>query len=203
MNWQHVLTAGITLFAIIDVPGSIPYLMTLRKREGCVDAIKATFVATGLMLLFLFSGSMVLDLFGISIHAFALAGGVIILASAIELIFGVSLFKEDSGVRGASSIVPVAFPMLAGAGTFTTILSMKTSYESGSIVAAILLNSAIIFLALSSLGWLDKKLSPTAFVVIRKVFGIIVLAIGIQMLYTHLIHVTNGTVLMQPTAVNF
>ena len=194
MNWQHVLTVGITLFAIIDVPGSIPYLMTLRKKEGCVDAFKATFVATALMFLFLFTGSSLLDLFGISIHAFALAGGVIILASAVELIFGVSLFKEESSARGASSIVPVAFPMLAGAGTFTTILSMKSYYDSSSIGMAILFNSAIIFLALSSLAWLDKKLPVTAFVVIRKVFGIIVLAIGIQMLYTHLLHVTTGVV---------
>lgn len=194
MNWQHVLTVGITLFAIIDVPGSIPYLMTLRKKEGCVDAFKATFVATALMFLFLFTGSSLLDLFGISIHAFALAGGVIILASAVELVFGVSLFKEESGIRGVSSIVPVAFPMLAGAGTFTTILSMKSYYDSGSIAMAILLNGAIIFLALSSLTWLDKKLSAAAFVVIRKVFGIIVLAIGIQMLYTHLLHVAAGAV---------
>lgn len=194
MNWQHILTAGITLFAIIDVPGSIPYLMVLRKREGCIDALKATLVATALMFLFLFSGSLVLYLFGISIHAFALAGGVVILASAVELVFGVSLFKEESGIRGVSSIVPVAFPMLAGAGTFTTILSMKSYYDNGSIAMAILLNSGIIFLALSSLTWLDKKLSDAAFVVIRKVFGIIVLAIGIQMLYTHLLHIAAGAV---------
>lgn len=192
MNWQHVLTAGITLFAIIDVPGSIPYLMNLRKKDGCIEAGKATLVATLLMFLFLFSGSAVLDMFGISIHAFALAGGVIILASAVELVFGASLFKEDSGVRGVGSIVPVAFPMLAGAGTFTTLLSMRTQYDNGSITIAILFNSAIIFLALSSLGWLDKKISPAMFVIIRKVFGILVLAIGIQMIYTHLLHVTSG-----------
>lgn len=191
MNWQHVLTAGIALFAIIDVPGSIPYLMVLHKKDGHVDAGKATLVATALMFTFLFTGSLLLDAFGISIHAFALAGGILIMASAIELVFGVSLFK-DTGIRGVSSIVPVAFPMLAGAGTFTTILSMKHHYDDSSIAGAILLNGAVIFLALSSLGWLDKKLSPSAFVVIRKVFGILVLAIGIQILYTHLLHITAG-----------
>lgn len=190
MNWQHVFTAGLTLFAIIDVPGSIPYLMVLRKRDGPLNSWKTTLTATSLMLLFLYTGNAALNTFGISMHAFALAGSVIILVSALELIFGVSFYKEDPTAKGAASIVPVAFPMLAGAGTFTTLVSMKSQYEEMSIVAAILMNAGVIYLVLSSLGWLDKKMTPSAFVVLRKVFGIIVLAIGIQMLYTHLLHVT-------------
>lgn len=194
MNLREILSASVTLFAIIDVLGSIPYILVICKREGVLFPGKATLVATALMLFFLVTEEGLLNLFGVSVHAFALAGAVIILASSIELVFGVSLFKEDHSIKGIGSIMPIAFPMLAGAGTFTTIISMKSYYDPINVSLAILINAVIIFIVLSSIGFLDKKLSPASFAIIRKSFGIIVMAISIQMLYTHIIHVINGNV---------
>ena len=189
MDLKQILSASITLFAIIDVLGSIPYILVIRKKEGVISPWKATLVATSLMFFFLLTSEWVLGLFGVSIHAFALAGGVIIMASAIELVFGISIFKEDQSTKGIGSVMPIAFPMLAGAGTITTIISMKSYYDRGNIVLAILMNAVIILLVLRSTGFLERKLSPAGFAIIRKAFGMIVMAISIQMLYTHLIHV--------------
>lgn len=192
MNLKEILSASITLFAIIDVLGSIPYILVVVKKEGMISPGKATLVASSLMFFFLLTGELLLNVFSVSIHAFALAGAVIILASSIELIFGVSLFKEDKTVSGIGSIMPIAFPMLAGAGTFTTIISMKSYFVPVNVAVAIAINTLIIFIVLKSIGFLDKKLSPVSLAIIRKSFGMIVMAISIQMIYTHIIHVANG-----------
>lgn len=192
MDLKEILSADVTLFPIIDVLGSIPYILVIRKKEGVIYPGKATLTATALMFFFLFTGEWLLNLFGVSIHAFALAGAVIILASSIELIFGVSLFKEDHSVKGIGSIMPIAFPLLAGAGTFTTIISLKSYYYPINVSAAIIINSVIIFMVLRSVGFLDRNLSPASFAIIRKSFAIIVMAISIQMLYTHIIHVISS-----------
>lgn len=192
MNWQQILTATITLFVIIDILGSIPYLLVIFKREGQIQASKASIITLILMVLFLFTGQFVLDFLGISIHAFALAGSVIILASSIELVFGVSLFREDKKAKGVSSITPIAFPMLAGAGTLTAIITMKTQFQPVNILIGILINSIIVLLVLRSIKYINRKVSPAGFTIIRKSFGVIVMAISIQMLYTHILHITSA-----------
>lgn len=191
MDFKQILSASVTLFVIIDILGSIPYILVILKREGVVFSGLATVVATTLMFFFLFTGEWLMNLFGISIHAFALAGAVIILASSIELVFGISVFREEQPVKGIGSIMPIAFPMLAGAGTVTTIISMRSYFDPLNISIAIVINAAIIYIVLKSIGFLDRKLSPASLMIIRKSFGIIVMAISIQMLYTHILHVTG------------
>lgn len=188
MNFAEIVKASFILFAMIDVVGTMPYILLVRKKEGGLLPGKATLVAGSIMFFFLLTGEWLLNILGLTIHSFALAGSVIILASGIELVFGKSLYAEENVIKGVSSIVPIAFPMLTGAGTITTIISMKSEISMWSLSLAIILNLIIIYLALRSTGYIEKRLSPVSFILIRKFFGILVLAIGIQMLYTHILH---------------
>ena len=192
MDSVQILRASIVLFAIIDVLGTLPYILVVRKREGELHPLRAAVVTAILMFFFLITGDWLLGLFGLTVHSFALAGSVIILASSVELIFGRSIYKEEQSIAGVSSVVPIAFPMLAGAGTITTIISLRAEYQPVNISVAILLNVLIIYIVLKSTGVIERVLSPMSFMIIRKLFGIIVLAIGIQMFYTHVVHLLQN-----------
>ncbi len=176
-----VLSVTVILFSVIDMLGNIPILINMKKEGMQITPSVVTLVATAIMVAFLFFGSSILALFGVDISSFALAGSLIIFFIGLEMILGIELFKEEPGEENLSgSIVPIAFPLLAGAGTLTTILSLKSDYDTLSILMAIGINAVIIFTLLNSLDWLSGKMSPQVTVTLRKVFGIILLAIAIQ-----------------------
>jgi len=183
MNITAILSVTLILFSVIDIIGSLPVLINM-KREGLkIRAGIATFSAASIMLLFFFFGATVLGLFGISVSSFALAGALIIFFSGLEMILGVRIFRnhhDDEG--GEGSIVPIAFPLIAGAGTLTTIISLKAEFDNYSILAGIIINLVFVFIILNSLNWISNKISPQVSATLRKVFGIILLAIAIQMM---------------------
>src|SRR5688572_5184380 len=177
---KETLSVTLILFSVIDILGSIPFIITIRKREGQIRAEKATLIAAALMVLFLFLGVSILQLFGLDIASFAVAGSIVIFIVALEMILGITLMKDDPDAKGSGSIVPLAFPLIAGAGTLTTILSLRAVYAEINILIGILLNLIFVYLVLRSSSWLERKLGKSVFAVLRRVFGVILLAISVK-----------------------
>lgn len=173
------LAAFMVLFAVIDIPGSIPIILDIKSKGGTVEPLKATLVAFGIMLAFLFIGKPLLGIFGVDISSFAIAGSFIVGFIALEMVLGIEFFKQDH--KGGSSIVPIAFPLIAGAGSITTLLSLKAEYESINIVLALAVNMAIVYLVLRSTRFFERLLGPTGIHILRKAFGLILLAIAIKL----------------------
>jgi len=178
-NFKEAITATMILFAVIDIIGSIPIIVDLRKKVGHIQSEKATIVATLLMIVFLFVGKEILNLIGIDVNSFAVAGAFILFFLAIEMILGVNLYKDDT--PQTASIVPIAFPLIAGAGTLTTILSLRAEYEVINIVIAILINSIFVFAVLKSSGKIEHILGKNGISVVRKIFGVILMAIAVKL----------------------
>ena len=176
---KQTLTATMVLFAVIDILGSIPIIVSLRKKFGHIEAEKASIVACILMIAFLFIGDNILKLIGIDKYSFAIAGAVVIFIIALEMILGIEINK--SGESNSASIIPIAFPLIAGAGTLTTTLSLRAEYHDINIIFAILLNTVFVYLVLKSATWLEKKMGSGSLQVLQKVFGIILLAISIKL----------------------
>ena len=176
---NELLTVTFTLFAVIDIVGSIPLLLSLKKQMGGIQEVKATLISGGLMILFLFLGEPLLHVLGVETHSFAVAGSIIIFILGIEMVLGVELFKADKDAK-SSLVVPIAFPLIAGSGTLTTIISLKANYEESFILIAILVNLIIVFAVLKSLDLIERILGPGGMVAIRKFFGVILLAIAIK-----------------------
>ena len=179
-NLKEIFSITLVLFSVIDIIGSIPIVIELRKREGDIHSLKATLISGGLMLTFLFLGNSILQLFGLDVSSFALAGAVIMFLLAFEMILGVMLFKGDTDSSGSGSVVPLAFPMISGAGTLTTILSLRAVYSVPNIMVGIVVNLVFIYIVLKSTTWLERKIGKSGFSVLRRVFGIILLAIAIK-----------------------
>jgi len=173
------------LFSVIDMVGNVPYVIQLRKGHCGIESGKATLVATLLMLGFLFLGESLLGLLGLDTASFAVAGAVVMFIIALEMILGVTLMREDSTGSCSGSVVPLAFPLIAGAGTLTTIISLRTVYALPNILVGILLNVTIIYTVLRSSSWLERKIGDSGFTVVRKVFGIVVLAIAVKIFKTN------------------
>lgn len=187
MNLTAILSVSVILFSVIDMLGNIPVLISMKKEGAQFKPSIVTMVALGIMVAFLFFGASILGLFGIEISSFALAGSLVMFFIGLEMILGIRFFKEEPGeVSSDSSIVPIAFPLLAGAGTLTTIISLKAEFETMSILAGILINCFIIFILLRSIDWMSAKMSPQLATTLRKVFGIILLAIAIQIAKTNI-----------------
>ena len=181
LNFKEIFSVTLILFSVIDILGSIPIIINLRKKVGHVQSGKATLVAGVLMLLFLLVGKSILSLFGIEVEDFAIAGALIIFALGAEMILGIELFKPDPEASTTStSIVPIAFPLIAGAGTLTTILTLKAEYSQLNIAVGIIINLGIVYLVLKSTNWLERKLGKTGLDVLRRIFGIILLSIAIK-----------------------
>ncbi|GAA4780583.1 MarC family protein [Olivibacter ginsenosidimutans] len=178
-NFKEIASITMILFAIIDILGSIPVIIDLRQKAGKIESGKASIVALVLMIAFLFVGESMLKLIGIDIASFAIAGSLVIFFIAMEMVLGVSFFKDDS--FETASIVPLAFPLIAGAGTMTTILSLKSEYATQNIIVGILINIAIIYIVLKNTYRLEKILGRTGLAVLRKAFGVILLAIAIKL----------------------
>jgi len=180
-DFREILSVTLILFSVIDILGSIPIIINLRKKVGHIQSEKATIAAGVLMVLFLLLGKSILNLFGIGVEDFAIAGALIIFALGAEMILGIEIFKPDPDASSTStSIVPIAFPLIAGAGTLTTILTLKSEYAQVNIGVGIVLNLVVIYIVLKSTNWLERKLGQTGLDVLRRIFGIILLSIAIK-----------------------
>ena len=183
---KQILTITFTLFAVIDVVGSVPVLASLRiKMGGHIKSTQATLVSGGLMILFLFIGKEFLNLLGIDVQSFAVAGSVVIFILGLEMVLGLEFFKHDKDTK-TGSVVPIAFPLIAGSGTLTTIMSLKANYADINILIGVLINCIVIYLVLKSLKWIEKVLGPNGMAVIRKFFGVILLAIAVKIFGTNI-----------------
>lgn len=177
--WKDVFTIGMILFAVIDIVGSIPIIVDLRSKMGHIQSEKATIVAAVIMIAFLFVGDEILKLIGIDANSFAVAGSFVLFFLALEMILGIRLYKEDN--PSSASIVPIAFPLIAGAGTMTTILSLRAVYANINIIIAILINVIVAYAVLKSSGKIERLLGNNGLGVIRKIFGVILLAIAVKL----------------------
>lgn len=177
---KQIFSVTLILFSVIDILGSIPIVVNLRKKVGHIQSEKATLAAGFLMILFLLVGKSILNLFGIGVEDFAIAGALIIFALGAEMILGIELFKPDPEASSGASIVPIAFPLIAGAGTLTTILTLKSEYTQANIAVGIVINLVIVYGVLKSTDWLERKLGKTGLDVLRRIFGIILLSIAIK-----------------------
>ncbi|WP_010522276.1 MarC family protein [Aquimarina agarivorans] len=178
-NIKEIITATMILFAVIDIVGSIPIIIDLRKKVGHIQSGKATIVSIILMIAFLFLGKQMLELIGIDVNSFAVAGSFIIFFIALEMILGVQLYKADS--LQTAAIVPLAFPLIAGAGTLTSILSLRSEYQTINIIVAILINCGVVYIVLKSSVRIEKVLGNQGIDVVRKIFGVILLAIAVKL----------------------
>lgn len=179
INWKDIFTISMILFAVIDIVGSIPIIVDLRSKMGHIQSEKATIVAAVIMIAFLFVGEEILKLIGIDANSFAVAGSFVLFFLALEMILGIRLYKEDN--PSTASIVPIAFPLIAGAGTMTTILSLRAAYDKINIIIAIIINVVVVYGVLKSSGKIEKLLGTNGLGVIRKIFGVILLAIAVKL----------------------
>jgi len=173
------------LFAVIDIIGNIPIIISLRKKSGHIQSGKASIVSCIIMIGFLFLGEEILNLIGIDINSFAVAGAFIIFFMAIEMVLGINLYKEDESPASAS-IVPLAFPMIAGAGTMTSLLSLRAEFEVINIIIAIIINIVFVYIILKSSKKIESVLGASGISIIRKVFGVILLAIAVKLFTTNI-----------------
>jgi len=178
-NIREIATATMVLFAVIDILGSIPIIIGLRNKTGHIQSGKASIVAACIMVAFLFLGEEILNLIGIDVNSFAVAGAFIIFFLAIEMILGITLYKDDE--PESASVVPIAFPLIAGAGTLTSLLSLRSEFHVENIIVAIVLNIIFVFLVLKSSVRIEKILGKNGVSIIRKVFGVILLAIAVKL----------------------
>ncbi|GAB3966682.1 MarC family protein [Spirosoma terrae] len=187
-NIKEIASVTLILFSVIDVIGSLPVIIDLRQKVGKIESEQATIVSGVLMVSFLFVGERILKLFGVDVASFAVAGALIIFLIGLEMILGRTIFKpEEHASGGATHIVPIAFPLIAGAGTLTTIISLRAEYQIANIIVGIILNLLLIYAVLKSSGWLETRLGSGGLSVLRKIFGIILLAIAIKLFKTNLI----------------
>lgn len=180
MNVANILSIALILFSVIDIVGNIPVIIDLKKKGVEVDSLKAALVSMGLMIAFLFAGEGILKLFGLDVQSFAVAGAIILFFLGLEMILGVRFFRESAG-NSVGTIVPIAFPLIAGAGTMTTLISLKSKYENMDILAAIFINIVVVFAVLHFSDKISEKLGDAGAAILRKVFGIILLAIAIKL----------------------
>ena len=177
----QLLKSTMVLFAVIDIVGSIPILMDVKQKSGDIHPGRATLVALGIMLAFLFVGEGIITFLGVDVDSFAVAGSFVLFFMALEMILGIELFKSDPSSMKTATIVPVAFPLIAGAGSMTSILSLRAEFAQLNIMIAIIINMAIVFIVLKNLGRLERLLGEGGIAVLRKVFGIILLAIAVKL----------------------
>ncbi len=184
LNLRDILTVSTILFAVIDIVGSIPVLLQVKSRVGYIKAEQATFVSLLIMILFLFLGESILNFLGVDVKSFAIAGSLVIFFLAMEMILGIRLYKDE--IPETASIVPIAFPLIAGTGTMTTLLSLRAAYDSITIISGIFLNLVVVYIVLRNLYRLERFLGPAGISILRKVFGIILLAISVKLFRTNI-----------------
>ena len=182
-DFKQIATLSMILFAVIDVVGSLPVLLDLQGKVGKIQSEKATIVSGVIMIVFMFVGEQILNLIGIDVSSFAIAGSFIIFFLALEMILGVKFYKEETAAT--ASVVPIAFPLIAGTGTLTTLLSLRAEYYIENILVAIVINLIFVYIVLRNTYRLERILGPGGINILRKVFGIILLAIAVKLFTTH------------------
>ena len=176
---DELLTIVFTLFAVIDIVGSIPLLIAMKEKSGAIKSLKVTLISGGLMILFLFLGKPFLQLLGLDVKSFAVGGSIVIFLLGLEMVLGHEIFKGDKNAQ-SGAVVPIAFPIIAGSGTLTTIMSLKANYDELYIALGIIINLVIIYAVLKSLNFIEKLLGPGGLLAVRKFFGVILLAIAVK-----------------------
>jgi multiple antibiotic resistance protein len=179
LDFKEIATVGMVLFAVIDIVGTIPLIVDLRTKHGHIESEKASLVAGFIMIIFLFIGEQFLKLIGIDVHSFAVAGSFVLFFLALEMILGIRLYRDEEA--SSASVVPIAFPIIAGTGTMTTLLSLKAQYQTLNIVVAIVLNIIVVYIVLKSSAKIEKMLGKNGLGVIRKAFGVVLLAIAVKL----------------------
>ena len=190
IDFKEIVSAPMVLFAVIDILGSIPLIINLRKKAGRIESEKTAIVAGVLLIVFLFIGKELLNLFGVTVESFAVAGAFVLFFLALEMILGITLYKDVT--PESASIVPLAFPVVAGAGALTTVLSLRAEYHVENIIIAILINIIIVYIGLKSSVKIEKILGKQGITVIHKFFGVILLAIAVKLFATNIKIMING-----------
>lgn len=180
LNFKEILSVSLVLFSVIDIVGSIPIILDLRKKAGKIQSEKATFVAGIIMIAFLYLGESILKLFGLDIPSFAIAGALVLFFIGLEMVLGIHLFKTEPQST-SSSIVPLAFPLIAGAGTMTTLISLRAEYALYNVLIGIILNLIFVYIVLKTSHWIEKRIGSGGTEVLRKIFGVILLAIAVKL----------------------
>ena len=188
-DFKEIFTASLVLFAVINIIGSIPIIITLKEKVGHIQSEKASIVSCVIMIAFLFVGKNILNLIGIDVNSFAVAGSLIIFFIALEMIMGISIYKND--VPETASIVPIAFPLIAGPGSLTTLLSLRAEFELVNIIIAVICNILVVYIILKSTNLMSKILGKSGIAVIQKVFGIILLSIAVKLFATNVGQIIN------------
>ena len=178
-QFDQLLTVIFTLFAVIDIVGSIPLLIAMKEKSGAIKSLKVTLISGALMILFLFLGKPFLQLLGLDVKSFAVGGSIVIFLLGLEMVLGHEIFKGDKNAQ-SGAVVPIAFPIIAGSGTLTTIMSLKANYDELYIALGIIINLVIIYAVLKSLNFIEKLLGPGGLLAVRKFFGVILLAIAVK-----------------------
>ena len=186
MAWtfDDLLTVTFTLFAIIDIVGSVPLLISIKERLGGINEMKATLLSGLLMILFVFLGQELLKIFGLDVSSFAVGGSIVIFILGLEMVLGVEFFKSEADPR-SGTLVPIAFPLIAGSGTLTTILSLRANYDKVPLLIAIGINLIIVYITLRSLKYIARLLGPAGLTAVRKFFGVVLLAIAVKIFTTN------------------
>jgi len=179
-NFTEIGTATMILFAVVDIVGSVPMIIEIKRKAGEIHEERATLVAMCIMIGFLFLGESILNVIGINVNSFAVAGSFVLFFMSLEMVLGVKIFREEE-ITKTASIVPLAFPIIAGAGTMTSILSLRAEFATENIIVAIVLNTAFVYLVLRLTGAIERLLGPGGIAVLRKVFGIILMAIAVKL----------------------
>ncbi|MGV6830153.1 MAG: MarC family protein [bacterium] len=183
-NFKEIFTSFMVLFAVIDIVGNIPIIIDLRKKVGHIQSEKASLIAGVIMILFLFLGQNILNLIGIDVNSFAVAGAFVLFFIALEMILGITLYKDEEGDAITASIFPLAFPLIAGPGSLTTLLSLRAEYALENIIVAVVVNVLFIYIVLKTSSRIERFIGPNGISIIRKVFGVILLAIAVK-LFAH------------------
>ena len=190
-NFKEIFTATMILFAVIDIIGNIPIVLSLRKKAGHIKSGKASIIAAVVMIIFLFLGESILSLIGINVNEFAVAGAFILFFIALEMILGITLFKEGDTNPSLATVFPLAFPMLAGPGSLTTLLSLRAVYSIENIIIAIIVNVIIVYIVLKTSTHLQKFLGQNGIAIVQKVFGVILLAIAVKLFTSNIQELFN------------
>jgi multiple antibiotic resistance protein len=184
LNFKEIFTAFMVLFAVIDIVGNIPIIIDLRKKVGHIQSEKASVIAGVILIAFLFLGKSILNLIGIDVNSFAVAGAFILFFIALEMILGITLYKQEEHTAVSASVFPLAFPLIAGPGSLTTLLSLRAEFRTENIIIAIILNVIVIFIVLKTSAKIERIIGQNGINVIRKVFGVVLLAIAVK-LFAH------------------
>ncbi len=182
---KEIISTFIVMFAVIDIMGSVPIIIGIREKKKTYNPLLAAVISFVILAAFLFVGQAMLGLFGVDVSSFAVAGALVLLVLAIEMIFGIQIFKDD-GPTDSATIVPIVFPLIAGAASFTTLLSLRAEYELINIIIALFLNIVVVYLVLSNIDFIAKKIGKGGIYVMRKFFGIILLAIAVKLITSNL-----------------